>query len=222
MWEWPLGLVPPCHCPFWQFTYPLLSFCSWYCVTSCAASRGLAKSCSLMCTVGSCTSSDNEGSLNCSVLFLLGIFFLSICFLGSQCSKEQPVYLWLTCSSSWTALGFQQKDWKNKEKDSFNLPGGIVHFSNRDNLKNTRHCANTLVTLKNKIKSFLVGKWMSMLCTFASSSNSETNFAVIDKLLYCFIMGIEALNIPVQARLGLTPKWSFAMYPAGCTQQAEQ
>lgn len=61
-----------------------------------------------------------------------------------------------------------------------------------------------------------------MLCTFASSSNSEANFVVTDKLLYCFIMSIEALNIPVQARLGLTPKWSFAMYPAGCTQQAEQ
>lgn len=46
---------------------------------------------------------------------------------------------------------------------------------------------------------------MSMLCTFASSSNSAANFIVIDTLLYCFIMSVEALNIQVWARLGLTP-----------------
>lgn len=109
------------------------------------------------CTVSSCTSSDNEGSLNCCFI-PARVLVLSICFFGSQCSKEQPVYLWLTLSSSWTALGFQQKDWKNKEKGSFNLPWGIVHFSNTDNLKNTKHYANTLVTLKNKIKSFVVRK----------------------------------------------------------------
>lgn len=56
---------------------------------------------------------------------------------------------------------------------------------------------------------------MSMLCTFASSSNSAANFIVIDMLLYCFIMSVEELNIQVQARLGLTPKWSFATYLAG-------
>lgn len=160
VWEWSLGFVSPCHNPFCQSTYPLLSFHSWNCVTSCASSCGLTKSYPLMCTVSSCTS-DNEGSLNCSVLFLLGWFVFGVFFClyaSCQCSKEQPVYLWLTCSSSWTALGFQQKDWKNKEKGSFNLPWGIVHFSNRDNLKNTKHYANTLVTLKNKIKSFLVEK----------------------------------------------------------------
>lgn len=38
--------------------------------------------------------------------FILARFSLSLCFLGNQYSKERPVYLWLACSSSWTALGF--------------------------------------------------------------------------------------------------------------------
>lgn len=53
---------------------------------------------------------------------------------------------------------------------------------------------------------------MSKLCTFASSSNSAANFVVIDMLLYCFMMSVEALNIPVRAGLGPTPQWSFAAY----------
>lgn len=38
--------------------------------------------------------------------FILARFSLPLCFLGNQYSKERPVYLWLACNSSWTALGF--------------------------------------------------------------------------------------------------------------------
>lgn len=157
MWEWCPGFVSPCHYPFCQFTHLLLSFCSWYCGTSCASSHGLTKSYPLMHSK-LLHFFWQWGQPELFSFIPARVLVLSICFFGSQCSKEQPVYLWLTLSSSWTALGFQQKDWKNKEKGSFNLPWGIVHFSNTDNLKNTKHYANTLVTLKNKIKSFVVRK----------------------------------------------------------------
>lgn len=56
---------------------------------------------------------------------------------------------------------------------------------------------------------------MSMLCILASSSTSAANLVVIYMLLYFFIMSVEALNIQVRARLGLTPKWSFATFLTG-------
>lgn len=61
-----------------------------------ASPRGLSTSHSFMSTVNTCVSSDNADNLHCLGLFPLWFF----CFLGNRCSKERPVCLWLTRSSS--------------------------------------------------------------------------------------------------------------------------